>query len=207
MRCDLLSAQKDESTAGTDMTCQILLINFWMSVPFCVLAVQVFTLSWFGTAGKIANSATTATDASSASTIVLRNASGDTKVNNLSANTVLANSVKSVTSGNLDIQSNGNVNIDIDNDNNETSKTFNRKDHDTFVGRVREFDWRGLTREPFTMIIHGTPRSGKSYLLQWWLRQYAREYDIVAVFSISLDSVGAYAEVGIDDYHSYNGFC
>ncbi|KAJ4452958.1 hypothetical protein PAPYR_12697 [Paratrimastix pyriformis] len=69
------------------------------------------------------NSATTATDASSASTIVLRNASGDTKVNNLSANTVLANSVKSVTSGNLDIQSNGNVNIDIDNDNNETGKT------------------------------------------------------------------------------------
>ncbi|KAJ4456084.1 hypothetical protein PAPYR_8852 [Paratrimastix pyriformis] len=48
MRCDLLIAQKDKSTAGTDMTCQILLINFWMSVPFCVLAVQVFTLSWFG---------------------------------------------------------------------------------------------------------------------------------------------------------------
>ncbi|KAJ4453517.1 hypothetical protein PAPYR_11997 [Paratrimastix pyriformis] len=64
-------------------------------------------LNTISTAGKIANSATTATDASSASTIVLRNASGDTKVNNLSANTVLANSVKSVTSGNLDIQSNG----------------------------------------------------------------------------------------------------
>ncbi|KAJ4453813.1 hypothetical protein PAPYR_11609 [Paratrimastix pyriformis] len=81
-------------------------------------------LNTISTAGKIANSATTATDASSASTIVLRNASGDTKVNNLSANTVLANSVKSVTSGNLDIQSNGNVNIDIDNDNNETGKNF-----------------------------------------------------------------------------------
>ncbi|KAJ4453780.1 hypothetical protein PAPYR_11643 [Paratrimastix pyriformis] len=81
-------------------------------------------LNSFSTAGKIANSATTATDVSTASTIVLRNASGDTKVNNLSANSVLANTVKSATSGNLDIQSNGNVNIDIDNDNNETSKTF-----------------------------------------------------------------------------------
>ncbi|KAJ4453273.1 hypothetical protein PAPYR_12293 [Paratrimastix pyriformis] len=79
-------------------------------------------LNTISTAGKIANSATTATDVSTASTIVLRN--GDTKVNNLSANSVLANTVKSVTSGYLDIQSNGNVNIDIDNDNNETSKTF-----------------------------------------------------------------------------------
>ncbi|KAJ4456053.1 hypothetical protein PAPYR_8813 [Paratrimastix pyriformis] len=48
MRCDLLIAQKDKSTAGTDMTCQILFDQFLMSVPFCVLAVQVFTLSWFG---------------------------------------------------------------------------------------------------------------------------------------------------------------
>ncbi|KAJ4456086.1 hypothetical protein PAPYR_8854 [Paratrimastix pyriformis] len=49
MRCDLLIAQKDKSTAGTDMTCQILFDKFLdVSAVFCVLAVQVFTLSWFG---------------------------------------------------------------------------------------------------------------------------------------------------------------
>ncbi|KAJ4456107.1 hypothetical protein PAPYR_8797 [Paratrimastix pyriformis] len=76
-------------------------------------------LSTITTAGKVSNSATTATDANIPSTIMLRNTTGDTKVNNLTANTVLTDTLKSSTTGNLAINSNGNVFIDIDNDNNE----------------------------------------------------------------------------------------
>ncbi|KAJ4453946.1 hypothetical protein PAPYR_11450 [Paratrimastix pyriformis] len=75
-----------------------------------------------------------------------------------------------------------------------------------FTRRCHAFDWRGLTREPFTMIVHGTPRSGKSYLLRWWLQQYAREYSIVVVFSISADSAGYYSQVGIEPSSVYQGF-
>lgn len=82
-------------------------------------------LSTITTAGKVSNSATTATDANTPSTIMLRNTTGDTKVNNLTANTVLTGTLKSSTTGNLAINSNGNVFIDIDNDNNESGSTFN----------------------------------------------------------------------------------
>ncbi|KAJ4456115.1 hypothetical protein PAPYR_8808 [Paratrimastix pyriformis] len=80
------------------------------------------------------------------------------------------------------------------------------EDDAEFRSRLRPFDLDEFTREPFTCLIYGTPRSGKSYLLRWMLGQIARGYDIVYVFSISSDAIGYYGEVGIDAGHVLPGF-
>ncbi|KAJ4453186.1 hypothetical protein PAPYR_12425 [Paratrimastix pyriformis] len=54
MRCDLLIAQKDKSTAGTDMTCQILFDKFLdvsAVLRACCASVHSF-LVWENGAGR-----------------------------------------------------------------------------------------------------------------------------------------------------------
>ncbi|KAJ4452979.1 hypothetical protein PAPYR_12681 [Paratrimastix pyriformis] len=80
------------------------------------------------------------------------------------------------------------------------------QDDAEFRSRLTEFDLGTFTREPFTCIIYGTPRSGKSYLLRWLLSEISQLYDIVYVFSISSDAIGYYSEVGIDEAHVLPGF-
>ncbi|KAJ4453303.1 hypothetical protein PAPYR_12259 [Paratrimastix pyriformis] len=80
------------------------------------------------------------------------------------------------------------------------------QDDAEFRSRLTEFDLDTFTREPFTCIIYGTPRSGKSYLLRWLLSEISQLYDIVYVFSISSDAIGYYSEVGIDEAHVLPGF-
>ncbi|KAJ4457897.1 hypothetical protein PAPYR_6576 [Paratrimastix pyriformis] len=79
-------------------------------------------------------------------------------------------------------------------------------DEAEFLDRNQDFDWDALTSEPFTCLIYGSPRSGKSYLLRWLLSTIASRYDLVYVFSISSDAIGYYDEVGIDRHHVMPGF-
>ncbi|KAJ4455273.1 hypothetical protein PAPYR_9808 [Paratrimastix pyriformis] len=81
-----------------------------------------------------------------------------------------------------------------------------QEDDEEFRRRLRPFDLDEFTQEPFTCLIYGTPRSGKSYLLRWLLSQISRSYKVVYVFSISSDAIGYYGEVGIDSDHVLPGF-